>query len=162
MSKHLTESSHKKLTQIIAIKIKEAAVALKQSRYEAQDISPEEFYDYMTGETPTGDVITLADVLANPYLMIHEVVEVSELKKMYIPIAKDTVMSFHPKVYEAHFTATEQELNYALNREDYAWIKARISLAESWLEDDLLPKHLKPVCRALMKKFSEVNWIQQL
>jgi hypothetical protein len=155
------KTSRKKLLQIIATKIKEATMALKQSGYEAQDISPDEFHDYMTGETPTGDIITLVDVLANPYLMIHEVVEVSELKKMHISIMKDTVMNFHPKVYEAHFTATEQELDCALNREDYAWIKARVSLAESWLEDDLLPKRLKPICRALMKKFSEANWIQQ-
>ena len=156
ISKHPRNQAIYTLTQTIAIKIKEAAVALKQSGYEAQDISPEEFSDYMTGETPTDAIIALADVLANPYLMIREVTEISELKKMYVPIAKDTVMSFHPEAYEAHFTAAEQELDYALNREDYAWIKARIGLAEFWLEDDLLPKHLKPICRALMKKFSEV------
>ncbi len=87
--------------------------------------------------------------------MIHEVVEMSELKKMGIPIRKDTVMKFHPKVYEAHYTATEQELNYALSKKDFGWLKVRINHAKSWLQDDSMPQYLLPRCKATIKKFSK-------
>jgi len=139
----------------IDTKIKEATRILKQLGYESEHISAEEFYDYMTGETPTGDVITLNDVLVNEFLMIHEVAEISELKKMGIPINKQTVMSFHPKVYKAHFTATEYELNHALNKKDYAWLEFRLNHAKDWLEDDYLPKELAPRCKSIIKKFAE-------
>ena len=42
-----------------------------------------EFYDYMTGEIFFEDKTTLRDVLDSEYLTIHELVEISELKKNY-------------------------------------------------------------------------------
>ena len=114
----------------IDTKIKEATRTLKQLGYETEHISPKEFYDYMTGETPTGDVITLNGVLCNEFLMVHEVVEISELKKMDTPISKQTVMSFYPRVYEAHFTAMDFELTHALYRKDYGWLRRRLASAK--------------------------------
>jgi hypothetical protein len=43
-----------------------------------------------------------------------------------------------------------------VSKKDYDWVKARINLAPSWLEDDMMPKHLVPRCRALMEKFSRI------
>jgi len=143
------------LSQINA-RIKEATRILKQLGYESQHISSKEFYDYMTGETPTGDVITLNDVLDNEFLMVHEVVEISELKKKGIHISKQTVMEFYPRTtYEVHFTATEYELTYALNKKDQAWLKLRMSHAKDWLRDKDLPKELAPRCKLIIKKFSK-------
>lgn len=141
----------------IDTKIKEATRILKQLGYESKHISAKEFYDYMTGETPTGDVITLNDVLASEFLMIHEVAEISELKKRGIPINKQTVMSFHSKVYEAHFTATEYELNHAVNKKDHAWLELRLTHARDWLEDKHLPEKLVSRCKSLIKKHSELS-----
>lgn len=103
----------------IEAKIQETTRTLKQLRYASEFVSPREFYDYMTGETPTGDVITLNDVLQNEFFMVHEVVEICELKKMNVPIDQHTVMRFYPKVYEAHLTALDLELTYALDKKDY-------------------------------------------
>jgi nitrogen regulatory protein PII-like uncharacterized protein len=151
-----TVPSYDKLHIEILKKLKKTAETLKKIEYEYRDVSPKELYDYLTGETPAGDITTIADVLASEYLMIHEVVETSELKKMGILLNTRTVMKFHPEIYRVHFTATEIELDYAVSRKDYDWVKARISLAPSWLEDDLMPKHLVPRCRALMAKFSRI------
>lgn len=79
---------------------------------------------------------------------------VGKLKKTGIPLNTQTVMKYHPDVYWVHFTATDIELNYAVSKKDDDWVKARINLAPSWLEDDMMPKHLVPRCRALMEKFS--------
>lgn len=147
--------SYDTLSKRINKKLRDAIKTLKELGYESQHVSPKEFYDYMTGETPTGDTITLVDVLGNDFLIIHEIVEISELKKMGIPIHRRTIMMFHPKVYEAHYTAIEYELDYALDKKDYDWLKVRIKHAKSWLEDDYLPQHLVPRCKAIIKRFSE-------
>ena len=150
------EVAYDTLLKIIVKGLRKATKTLKELGYESQNISPREFYDYMTGETPTGDAIIIVDVLNNVFLMIHEVVEISELKKMRIPINKRTVVMFHPKVYEAHYTATEYELDHALNEKNYDWLKVRVNNAKSWLEDDSMPPHLVPRCKAIIEKFSEV------
>ncbi|MEM3442989.1 MAG: HAD-IA family hydrolase, partial [Candidatus Bathyarchaeia archaeon] len=145
----------------IAVKIKETVRILKRLGYNCESISPKEFYDYMTGETPTGDTITLEDVLKNEFLLVHEVVEISELKKMNVPINKQTIMNFYPNVYEAHFTALDYELTFALGQGNFEWVKMRLKNFESQLDDPYLPQefsHLKrklaPKCELIMKKFS--------
>jgi len=147
--------SYDALSKRINERLRDAVKILKELGYESQHVAPKEFHDYMTGETPTGDTITIVDVLGNDFLIIHEIVEISELKKMGIPIHRRTIMMFHPKVYEAHYTATEYEFDYALDKKDYDWLKVRINHAKSWLEDNYLPQHLVSRCKAIIKKFSE-------
>ena len=109
----------------------------------------------MTGETPTGGTITILDVLDNTFLMIHEVVEISELKKLGIPINEDTVMNGYPSpICETHYAATVWEFDHTLRKKDYDWLKVRIKHAKSWLEDPDTPQHLVPKLRALIEKFS--------
>jgi len=67
----------------IILKLKEATGKLREMEYESQHISPREFFDYMTGETPTGDIITILDVLKNDFLMIHEAVEIRSITQKY-------------------------------------------------------------------------------
>ena len=108
-------------------KIRKAKRAIEQLGYVAENISAQEFYDYMTGEIFSEDKTTLRDVLDSEFLTIHELVEMSELKKMGRTINKRVIME-SPKImiYEAHFTAMELELNYALLKKDYPWIRKRL------------------------------------
>ncbi len=89
-------------------KIRKAKSAIEQLGYIAADISAQEFYDYMTGEIFSEDKTTLPDVLGSEFLMIHELVEMNELKKMGRTIDKRVIVE-SPKtmIYEAHFTAIE-------------------------------------------------------
>ncbi len=144
----------------INVKIEEAMSILRQLKYELRHISPEEFYDYMTGETPTGNIITLEDVLNNDFLMVHEVLEISELKKHNIPIYKQTIVNFYPKVYVAHLKAMEYELAYALSRGDYEWIKRRLYRADEQLNDPYLSQEfaylreeLRPWWHSVVERF---------
>jgi hypothetical protein len=148
-------ADYSNLVNKIILGLKEASRKLKEMGYKSHHISPREFYDYMTGETPTGDTITITDVLGNEFLMIHEVVEISELKKLGIPIEKQTVMMSHPKLYENHCKATEYELDYALSKGKYDWLKVRMNHAKSWLEDPNMPQHLIQRCKAIIKKYSD-------
>ncbi len=141
----------------ITVRLKETTKRLNELRYKCQDISPKEFYDYMTGETPTGDTITISDVLDNDYLMIHEVVELSELKRLGTDIDTKTVMNAYPELtYETHYTATRYELDYALAKKDYNWVKVRMNHAKSWLKDPNMPRHLAPRYKAMMQEFSKI------
>ena len=75
-------------------KIKAARKALKSIGYVVGELSTQEFSDFMAGEIFSEDATALSDVLENEYLMIHEVVEISELKKMGKRIDKRVIRKF--------------------------------------------------------------------
>lgn len=144
---------------VIEAKVTRAREALGEIGYIAKDISWQEFYDYMTGEIFSDDTTTLDDVLGNEFLMVHETGEISELKKMGKTIDKRVVVdSPRTTVYEAHFTAMELELTYALFRKDYFWMKMRLRQhKESVVEDDPnLPESLRPRAEEIFRKFSDL------
>ena len=142
----------------INAKIKKAKKALKQLNYIAENVSAKEFHDYITGEIFSEDKTTLPDVLNSEFLMIHELVEMSELKKMGRTINKRTIME-SPKtmIYKAHFMAMEYELNYALLKRNYSWIKTRLEQHRLVLVDDPhLPEKLKPRGKAILERFKKL------
>ena len=143
----------------IDAKIRKAKKTLKQFGYAAVDISAQEFYDYMTGEIFSEDSTTLRDVLGNECIMIHEFVEISELKEMGRIIDKRVIVD-SPKttIYKAHFTAMEIELKYALAKGDTFWAKFRLKQhKQSVLDDDPnLPEELRPRAQEIYEKYSKL------
>ena len=117
----------KPTTNEIDSRISEAKDALKEFGYDPADVSAREFYDYMTGEIFSDDPTTLQDVLYNKYTLIHELVEIGELKKQGRKIDKHVIMDT-PKIpfNTAHFNAMETELQYALHKRDTYWAKIRL------------------------------------
>jgi hypothetical protein len=140
----------------IDAKIGKAKEALKQFGYDRIDVSAREFYDWMTGEIFSDDPTTLRDVLGDEYIMIHELVEISELKKMGRTIDKRVIAdSPRTAVYDAHLTAMETELKYALHKCDTYWAKIRLRQhKESVLDDDPnLPEELRPRAEEIYEKY---------
>jgi hypothetical protein len=144
----------------ISVKMRKAKKALKQFGYIARNISTQEFYDYMTGEIFSEDTTTLRDVLGSEYIMIHEFVEISELKKMGRKIDEHVIID-SPKttIYTAHFTAMETELKYALYKGDTFWAKVRLKQhKESVLDDDPnLPEELRPRAEEIYEKYRKLT-----
>lgn len=142
----------------IGVKIGKAMKALRQLGYIAENVSAQELYAYMTGEIFSEDKTTLRDVLDSEFLMIHELVEISELKKLGVTINKRVIVE-SPKtmIYEAHFTAIELELNCALAKKDYPWVRKRLEVHKtSVLEDDPnLPEELRPRGEAIFERFTK-------
>jgi len=142
----------------IESKIDTTKKALSSIDYTVGEVSAQEFYDYMTGEIFSEDQTTLDDVLGSEYLMVHELVEINELKKIGRPIDKRVIVD-SPKavIYEAHLTAMETELQYALNKKDYFWIKIRLRHhKESVLDDDPnLPEEMRPRAETIFERFSK-------
>lgn len=100
----------------------------------------------------------MRDVLDSEFLIIHELVEMSELKKMGRTINTRTIMeSSKTVIYEAHFTAVEYELDYALLKREYSWIRTRLKQHKLVLTDDpRLPEKLKPRGNAILKRFRKL------
>lgn len=140
-------------------KIEATKKALRSISYVVKEVSAQEFYDYMTGEIFSEDTTTLDDILGNEYLMVHELVEINELKKMGRTIDKRVIVD-SPKtvIYDAHLTAMQTELNYALYKRDYFWVKIRLRQhKESVLDDDPnLPEEMRPRAEKLYEKFRRV------
>jgi len=128
---------------------------LDELEYQLNRCTLKEFYDYMTGETYTGDKITLLDVIGNEYLLLHEAYEISELKRLGVEIGVNTLMeSAKEKIYEAHLNAMEFELDYALLLEDYYWLKHRLGHHEKVVNDDpWMPDSWKPRAREILKNY---------
>jgi hypothetical protein len=88
--------------------------------------------------------------------MIHELVEIGELKKIGRKIDKQVIMET-PKIpfYTAHLYAMETELKYALYRGDTYWAKIRLRQhKESVLDDDPnLPVELRARAEEIYEKY---------
>jgi hypothetical protein len=136
--------------------ISKAKQALAELGYGPVDVSAKEFHDYMTGPIFSEDPTTLRDVLGNEYIMIHELAEIMELKKIGRKIDKNVIMET-PKIpfYTAHFNAMETELKYALRRGDTFWAKIRLRQHKESVLDDLpnLPEELRPRAKEIYEKY---------
>lgn len=128
---------------------------VKDLGYEPENVSAKEFHDYLTGEIFSEDKTTLSDILGNEYYMVHEVVEISELKKAGLKIHKQVIVE-SPKevIYKAHFYAQEFEMDYAVRKRDYFWMKERLDQHRKVLYDDPnLPNGLKSEALRICEKF---------
>ena len=132
-------------------KVSEAKQILKKYNLKV-DVDPEDLISYFQATSPTGDTTTLNDVLKNLFLLVHELVEINELKKRGLSITKDVIVKNIDTVYNAHLIATEVELYIAYKHDALKHIRNRIKNIESWLEDPLLPKGLYNKCYELLKK----------
>jgi hypothetical protein len=138
-------------------KVEEAIALLGELGYDCIEVTAKEFHDYMTGETFSGDKTTIGDVLDSEYLMVHEVVEITELKKMGLAIDKKTLVD-SPKtdIYDAHLSAMEFEMGYASRKGDFDWLRIRLGHHKNVLDDDpFLPESMRLRATAIYDRFKE-------
>uniref|UniRef100_A0A7C4FCH4 Uncharacterized protein n=1 Tax=Thermofilum pendens TaxID=2269 RepID=A0A7C4FCH4_THEPE len=113
----------------------------------------EELLAYLSGPTYTGDTVALEEVLGDELLFLHEVAEACILKSMGYELSESTATRAYPDTYKAHLEAMEVELREAARRELMNHVVARCRDLESYLEDPLLPEHLRPAVHALIGEF---------
>ncbi|MGB9631473.1 MAG: hypothetical protein ACP5LQ_03800 [Candidatus Methanodesulfokora sp.] len=145
------------MLEIVKLRLEFIKRILENLGYIAE-VSPEEFYKYLTGETYTNDKITLKEILDNDYLMIHEVVEINELKKRGLRINRNTLIS-SPRalIYKAHLKALEMELSYASDKGDKNWVVRRLKDLESYLNEPHLSEELRAKIRGLLERFNPAD-----
>jgi hypothetical protein len=84
--------------------------------YVCDDVTYQELYNYLSGKTPTSDIIDFNHVVGNEYYLLHEIIEICELKKQRINVSGEVVIKYY---HEAHIDALDKELNYVLIKNDF-------------------------------------------
>ncbi|MBK5112136.1 MAG: hypothetical protein KGD59_04485 [Candidatus Heimdallarchaeota archaeon] len=126
---------------------------LREHNYSIVEIQAKELISYFDGEAPSGDTITLEQVLQSKWLLVHEVVEICELKKLGYSISFDLLVSKPIEVFQAHLTATKWELQLAKKEGADEWIRKRLNNVRSWLEDPNLLPTFTSKCHELLQKY---------
>ncbi len=138
----------------VQVLIDNIELILMKSVENYQNISSEELISYFDEPAPSGDLTTLSDILDKKWLLIHELVELSELKLMNLQISSHLLRTHPMEVEYAHITATEYEFKFAREGNDNGWIESRLKDVRTWLEDDDMPEDLKCRCFYLIDHFS--------
>ncbi|MFH2111148.1 MAG: hypothetical protein ABIJ47_07825 [Candidatus Bathyarchaeota archaeon] len=139
--------------------LEEAYLVLGGVGVEVVEVTAEEFYDYLTGETFTGDKTTLSDILGSLYYVVHEVVEIGELKEAGVRIDRGTVVGAPRElIYAAHFRALDAELGVALRRGDLEWVRVRVGNHYGHLTgDEFMPECMRGEAEALYERYREYH-----
>jgi len=138
----------------IQLLIDKIELQLKQFRIPHVKVSVEDLLEYFSYDAPTGDTTTLKDVLENKWLLLHELIEISELKKKNLPLSIELFYDHFDELLDAHITATEYEFYLAKQFNDIDWLKKRLPLLTMWLDDSELPRRIQKRCLELRKKYS--------
>jgi len=93
----------------VAEKLHTCVKVLKWFGYDC-NVSEKELMTYLTADTPYSDLSSKV-ILSDDLWLIHELIEINELKKMGIAITgKDLIIKNLEKVYEAHLKALKLEI----------------------------------------------------
>ncbi len=118
-------------------------------------VTEEDILKYLNAPSYEEDIYDIAAILSNAYLVLHEIMEVCCLKRKGIAINERTIMEHREKVYACHLDALEEEMAYALQQEDKAWVAKRVNDLRSYLSDPYLPDGLRASVLRLIGQFGD-------
>jgi len=98
------------------------------------DVSSEDIAKWFQADTLYPD-ITLDEVLRNPWLVVHEIVEIDAVKRAGLVLTKDVIVTHPEQVDRAHLEAAVVELKIAAKNMDKAHLVDRIPDIRSWSKD---------------------------
>jgi len=114
------------------------------------DATAEDLIEWLETELPILD-IALGDVLIDPLLVVHELVEIDELLKVGLTLAKDVIKKNPEKVDDAHLKAAAIEMKIAHSIGAAEHLRARIKDMESWCVDKALSESRRAEYGGLLK-----------
>ncbi len=118
------------------------------------DATTVDLIDWFATDLPIPD-ITLGEVVMDPLLVVHELVEIDEMLKMGFTLAKDVIMRNPEKVEDAHLKAAEVEMRIASEIGAAEHIRDRIKDMERWCVDKALSEGRKAEYRRLLATTKE-------
>ena len=97
------------------------------------------------------------DLLASPFLVVHEIVEIAEAKRRGLRITRDVIIRNMVTINDAHLVAAQAEFDIARKEGDTAHLALRFADLRSWCEDPLLT----PVQKAAYERFRDIvqGWL---
>ena len=109
---------------------------------------------WFQADTPFDEDFGLDEVLKHPLIVIHELVEIENVKHMGLSLTKDVIVKNLEKIDDAHMLATEVELKIAIAMKAVDHISNRLENIRMWIEDDTVTPENKEKYR---KMHSEVQ-----
>jgi len=125
-----------------AAALAEAVRILARYGYE-YSVAAEDLRAYAQADTLYPSAISWDEILGNRLIVVHEVVEIAELKRMGLEITRDVIVRNLERVYEAHLKAAEIEMAIAESMGNYMHIRDRLKAVQDWIEDPLVPPGLR-------------------
>jgi len=118
----------------VEIAVQEAKRLLSEHGYDCQ-VEAEELRLWFEADTIYDMDFGLDKVIARPLIVVHELVEIDNVKKMGLTLTKDVIVNNAQKVDDAHLKATEVELEIAASLGDLKHIRDRLDDIRMWMED---------------------------
>ncbi len=116
--------------------VKTARRLLRAHGYE-YSVSPQELVAWLKTETPYPNPANEA-LLENRYLVVHEIVEIVEAKRMGLKITEDVIVKNMEKINDAHLIAAQVEFDVAAKDGAHEYLRSRYKDLKGWCEDPLL------------------------
>lgn len=113
------------------------------------DVTADQLWEYFETDLPFPD-ISLGEVVLNPLLVVHELVEIDEILKMGLAITKDVIVRHPERVDDAHLIAAKIELLVAKDLGAAEHIRERMADIEKWTLDKTLSEARKADYRRLL------------
>jgi hypothetical protein len=114
--------------------VDDARQLLKDHGYICQT-TEEDLVRWFEADTPFDENFGLDKVIGIPLLVIHELVEIENVKKMGLALTKDVIVKNLEKVDDAHLVATQVELRIAASVGDIDHLRSRLGNIRMWIEE---------------------------
>lgn len=138
----------------VAKKVEKAKETLKEHGYTC-NVLTEDFIKWFKTDTIVDD-IELDEVLKEPFLVIHELVEIGEVKRIGLKITKDVIIKNPEKIENAHLKAAKIEFEIAEKLGDYSHLEKRLKHVKAWCNDPTVPLEYKEKYRELYNKTEQI------
>ncbi len=137
-------------------RVVEAARQLLRDHHYNCTTTADDLQRWFEADTPFDENFGLDEVLKNQLIVVHELVEIENVKNMGLALTKDVIIKNLEKVDDAHMIATEVELRLAASIKDVRHLKNRLENIRMWSEDDTVTPENKKKYRRMHSETSRV------
>lgn len=106
--------------------------------------------------TPYDQDFGLNKVIAIPLIVVHELVEIENVKRMGLPLTRDVITKNLNKVDDAHIKAVQVELQLAESTKNTEHIRERLADVESWVKDPSITPENREAYKRLHTRYARV------
>lgn len=138
----------------LAITLRRARKVLRQ-REEPCPVSMETFVRWLHTETPYPNP-SFNEIVRSPYFVVHELVEIREVRRMGLRITKDVILQHPVEIDRAHYIASCTEFEIAAEDGAVSHLEARLPDVLAWSEDPTVVPRMKKRYRTLHRTTSRI------
>ena len=109
---------------------------------------------YLSAYKYEDDKYGIDDIFGNDYLLLHEIYEISCLKRGGLRIDRNVIIKNRETVYHCHLRAMDFEIDKACEEGKKEHVRRRIKDLKSYLTDPHLPENLRNEVKKIIEKYA--------